>query len=44
MHPGENRDAQTSGIMAFNDLVAADTRVSKVILPVRDGLTVIRKL
>ncbi|MDE6306201.1 MAG: O-methyltransferase [Muribaculaceae bacterium] len=44
LHPGENRDAQTSGIMAFNDLVAADTRVSKVILPVRDGLTVIRKL
>lgn len=37
------RDAQTLGIMAFNDLVAADQRVEKVILPLRDGLTLIRK-
>lgn len=36
-------DAQTLGIMAFNDLVAADERVEKVILPLRDGLTIIRK-
>lgn len=44
LHPEDNRDAQTAGIMAFNDLVAGDPRVSKVILPVRDGLTLIRKL
>lgn len=37
------RDAQTLGIERFNDLVARDTRVSKVILPLRDGLTLIRK-
>lgn len=36
-------DAQTLGIMTFNDLVAADERVEKVILPLRDGLTIIRK-
>ena len=36
-------DLQTRGIIAFNDLVAADTRVEKVILPLRDGLTLIRK-
>ena len=36
-------DAQTLSIMAFNDLVAADERVEKVILPLRDGLTIIRK-
>ena len=36
-------DAQTLGIMAFNDLVAADERVEKVILPLRDGLTIIRQ-
>lgn len=36
-------DAQTAGIKKFNDLVAADTRVEKVILPLRDGLTIIRK-
>ena len=36
-------DLQTIGIKAFNDLVAQDTRVEKVILPLRDGLTIIRK-
>ena len=36
-------DMQTIGIKAFNDLVAADDRVEKVILPLRDGLTIIRK-
>ena len=36
-------DLQTIGIKAFNDLVAADHRVEKVILPLRDGLTIIRK-
>lgn len=38
------RDAQTRGIMAFNDLVAGDPRVENFILPLRDGLNVIRKL
>ncbi len=36
-------DRQTAGIEAFNDHVAADGRVEKVILPLRDGLTLIRK-
>ena len=36
-------DAQTEGIRKFNDMVAADGSVSKIILPVRDGLTIIRK-
>jgi len=35
-------DLQTRGVQAFNDFVAADPRVEKVILPLRDGLTVIR--
>ena len=38
-----NTDAQTICIKAFNDLVAQDVRVEKVILPLRDGLTIIRK-
>lgn len=37
------QDAQTKGILAFNDHVANDSRVEKVILPLRDGLTLIRK-
>lgn len=38
-----SRDQQTQGIVHFNDFVAADKRVEKVILPLRDGLTLIRK-
>jgi len=36
-------DKQTVEIVHFNDYVAADKRVEKVILPLRDGLTLIRK-
>lgn len=35
-------DRQTRGIMEFNDFVANDESVEKVILPLRDGLTIIR--
>lgn len=35
-------DLQTRGLQAFNDRIAADDRVEKVILPMRDGLTLIR--
>lgn len=37
-----NHDPQTIGIRQFNDFVANDPRVEKVILPLRDGLTLIR--
>lgn len=36
-------DRQTSGIARFNDMVAADPRVECVIVPMRDGLYLIRK-
>jgi len=39
-----DRDPQTRGIESFNDVVLHDTRVERVILPLRDGLTLIRKL
>ena len=39
----ETKDAQTEGIRQFNDHVAEDDRVEKVILPLRDGLTIIKK-
>lgn len=41
-NPPRPNDAQTIGIQHFNDYVAADKRVEKVILPMRDGLTIIR--
>lgn len=37
-------DKQTWGIKDFNDYITNDRRIEKVILPLRDGLTVIRKL
>ncbi len=36
-------DFQTQGILAFNTLVKNDNRVEKVLLPLRDGMTLIRK-
>lgn len=36
-------DKDTKNITTFNDKIAADSRVEKLILPVRDGLFVIRK-
>lgn len=38
-----DKDKQTIGIRAFNDMVAQDPAVEKVIIPLRDGLTIIRK-
>ncbi|WP_281670602.1 O-methyltransferase [Rikenella microfusus] len=35
-------DRQTQGVLAFNRMVRDDPRVEKVIVPLRDGLTVIR--
>ena len=35
-------DSQTWGVKTFNDRLASDGRVEKVILPLRDGLTLIR--
>ncbi|MBO4361736.1 MAG: O-methyltransferase [Paludibacteraceae bacterium] len=41
--PAYDRDRQTLGLRDFNRQVADDPRVSQVILPVRDGLTLIYK-
>ena len=38
-----DKDKQTQGIETFNDYIARDERVEQVILPLRDGLTIIRK-
>lgn len=39
----KNKDADTLALDAFSNKVAADARVEKVMLPLRDGVTVIRK-
>lgn len=38
-----DRDSQTIGIRRFNDHIAEDSRIEKVMVPIRDGLTIIRK-
>lgn len=38
-----SNDLKTREIIRFNDLIKAESRVEKVILPLRDGLTIIRK-
>lgn len=38
-----DKDRQTQGIEEFNDFVAHDERVERVMLPLRDGLTLIYK-
>ncbi len=42
VEPAYENDPQTAAIRKFNDLVAEDPGVEQVILPLRDGLTVIR--
>ena len=37
------QDKQTQGIARFNDMVSKDPRVESVIMPLRDGLNIIRK-
>jgi len=41
--PGE-KDKGAVAIRKFNDFIAQDTRVEKVLLPIRDGLTLMRKI
>jgi len=37
-------DKQTLGIIRFNEMIKQDKRIEKIILPLRDGLTMIYKL
>jgi predicted O-methyltransferase YrrM len=39
-----SKDPQTRGIIRFNDMIRQQKNIEKVILPVRDGLMLIRKI
>ena len=41
--PAYDHDQQTLGIRRFNDHLMKDSRIERIILPLRDGLTLIRK-
>ena len=42
--PRVKPDAQTKGILDFNEMVQADSRVENILLPVRHGLMIVRKV
>jgi len=44
LKPVDPKDRETIAIMKFNEFIAKDTRIEKVLLPIRDGLTLIRKI
>ncbi len=44
IQPGSQRDPSTKGIRDFNEYLHKDKRVEQIILPLRDGLTLARKL
>ena len=39
----ETNDPQAAGIIAFNEMIKKDSTIEKVIIPLRDGLMLIRK-
>ncbi|MDF1547456.1 MAG: methyltransferase, partial [Bacteroidales bacterium] len=43
IEPLAPNDEYTAGILAFNDFVHHDERVENVILPIRDGIMMLRK-
>lgn len=42
--PAYDNDPQTQGVRAFNDRIATDSQFENIILPLRDGLTIVRWL
>jgi predicted O-methyltransferase YrrM len=43
IEPVKSNDQDTISVLTFNDLVQQDPRVENVLLPVRDGITIVRK-
>ncbi len=43
-NPSKASDDYTKGVMLFNQMIKSDLRVEKIILPLRDGLSLIRKI
>ncbi len=43
LKPAEEKDKDTIAIKDFNEFIASDIRIEKVLLPIRDGLTLMRK-
>ena len=44
LEPEKHKDADTQALIEFNKTIHADTRVENILLPIRDGLMILRKL
>lgn len=44
VEPLQKSDDETQGIMAYNDMVMRDTRVENILVPLRDGIMISRKI
>jgi predicted O-methyltransferase YrrM len=44
LQPTQSGDNQTKKLIDFNNFIASDNRIEKIILPIRDGLTIMRKI
>ncbi|MCY7352493.1 MAG: O-methyltransferase [Cytophagaceae bacterium] len=44
IEPQKNMDKETRALLDFNEKINADTRVENVLLPIRDGLLIARKI
>jgi len=40
----DTKDPQTLGIIEFNEMIRCDTRIEKIILPIRDGIMIAKKI
>lgn len=44
LNPEDNKDKETKGIVEFNNFIKNDDRVENLLLPLRDGIMILRKL
>lgn len=44
LNPEKNPDKETRGIIEFNNFIKSDNRVENLLLPLRDGVMILRKL
>jgi len=44
INPLEHGDAQTRAILDFNDFISNNKSIEQILLPIRDGMTIIRKI
>jgi predicted O-methyltransferase YrrM len=44
IHQADTKDQQTRGIIEFNEMIRSQKNIDNIILPVRDGIMLIRRM